>query len=370
MNVTAAVVREQEQPFEVEELALEEPRAGEVLVRVVATGMCHTDLIVRDQWYPVPLPVVLGHEGAGVVERVDEGVTNLEPGDHVVLTFASCGRCANCLRGKPTYCLQFFGLNFGGARLDGSNALSKDGGRVHDRFFGQSSCSTYAIATERNAIKVRDDVPLELLGPLGCGIQTGAGGVMNSLAPEAGTSIAIFGAGAVGMSAVMAARIVGCATIVAIDVISERLELARELGATHTIDANESENVVEEVQGFTGGGADYTLESSAIPAVLRQAVEALAPTGVCGIIGAAPLGTEVSLDMNDLLIPGKVVRGIVEGDSVPEVFIPRLVDLYAQGRFPFDRLVQYYSLDEINQAAEDAEKGATLKPVLRVEQAS
>jgi aryl-alcohol dehydrogenase len=211
---------------------------------------------------------------------------------------------------------------------------------------------------------------LELLGPLGCGIQTGAGGVMNSLAPEAGTSIAIFGAGAVGMSAVMAARIVGCATIVAIDVISERLELARELGATHTIDANESENVVEEVQGFTGGGADYTLESSAIPAVLRQAVEALAPTGVCGIIGAAPLGTEVSLDMNDLLIPGKVVRGIVEGDSVPEVFIPRLVDLYAQGRFPFDRLVQYYSLDEINQAAEDAEKGATLKPVLRVEQAS
>jgi aryl-alcohol dehydrogenase len=172
------------------------------------------------------------------------------------------------------------------------------------------------------------------------------------------------------MSAVMAARIVGCATIVAIDVIHERLELARELGATHTINANESENVVEEVQGITSGGADYTLETSAVPAVLRQAVEALAPTGVCGLIGAAPLGTEVSLDMNDLLIPGKVVRGIVEGDSVPEIFIPRLVDLYDLGRFPFDRLVQYYSFDEINQAAEDAEKGATLKPVLRIEQAS
>jgi aryl-alcohol dehydrogenase len=371
VNVTAAVVREQEQPFEVEEFELEEPRAGEVLVRVAATGMCHTDLIVRDQWYPVPLPVVLGHEGAGVVERVGESVTSLEPGDHVVLTFASCGWCANCLRGKPTYCLQFFGLNFGGARLDGSNALSKDGGEtIHDRFFGQSSFSTYAIATERNAIKVRDDVPLELLGPLGCGIQTGAGGVMNSLAPEAGASIAIFGAGAVGMSAVMAARIVGCATIVAIDVIPERLELALELGATHTINANESENVVEEVQGITGGGADYAFDTSAIPGVLRQAVEALAPVGMCGLVGAAPLGTEVSLDMNDLLIPGKVVRGIVEGDSVPGVFIPRLVDLYAQGRFPFDRLVQYYSLDEINQAAEDAEKGATLKPVLRVGQAS
>jgi len=370
VNMTAAVVREQKQPFEVEELELEEPRADEVLVRVVATGICHTDLIVRDQWYPVPLPVVLGHEGAGIIERVGEGVTELEPGDHVVLTFASCGRCPNCLRGKPTYCLQFFGLNFSGARLDGSNALGKDGEPVHDRFFGQSSFATHAIATERNAIKVRDDVPLELLGPLGCGIQTGAGGVMNSLAPEAGTSMAIFGAGAVGISAVMAARIVGCATVVAIDIIPERLELARELGATHTIDPNETENVVEEVQGITGGiGADYSLETTGVPAVFRQAVEALAPVGACGLIGAAPLGTEVSLDMNDILIPGKTVRGIVEGDSVPDVFIPRLVDLYAQGRFPFDRLVRSYPLNEINQAAEDAEKGDTLKPVLLVEQA-
>ena len=365
MNVTAAVGREQEQTFEGEELELEEPRAGEVLVRIVATGMCHTDLIVRDQWYPVPLPVVLGHEGAGVVEDVGEGVAGLEPGDHVVLTFASCGRCVSCLRGKPTYCLQFFGLNFGGGRLDGSNALGTGGEPVHDRFFGQSSFATHAIATERNAIKVRDDVPLELLGPLGCGIQTGAGGVMNSLVPEAGASIAIFGAGAVGMSAVMAARIVGCATIVAVDVIPERLELSRELGATHTINASEAENVVEEVQEITGG-ADYSLETTGVPAVFRQAVDALAPVGVCGLIGAAPLGTEASLDMNDLLIPGKTVRGIVEGDAVPEVFIPRLVDLYAQGRFPFDRLVRYYSLDEINQAAEDAEKGATSKPVLRI----
>ena len=368
MRSTAAVVREESQPFEIEELELEEPRAGEVLVRVVATGMCHTDLIVWDQWYPVPLPAVLGHEGAGMVERVGEGVTKLEPGDHVVLTFASCGRCANCLRGNPTYCLQFFDLNFGGTRLDGSNALGTvDGDPVHDRFFGQSSFATYAIATQRNATKVRDDVPVELLGPLGCGIQTGAGGVMNVLHPEAGTSIALFGAGAVGMSAVMAARIVGCATIVAIDVVPERLELARELGATHIINANEAENVVEEAQEITGGGADYTLETTAAPAVFRQAVDSLAPLGVCGFIGAAPLGTEVSLDMNDILIPGKTVRGIVEGDSVPDVFIPRLVELYAQGRFPFDRLLQYYSLQEINQAAEDAEEGNTLKPVLRIE---
>lgn len=153
----------------------------------------------------------------------------------------------------------------------------------------------------------------------------------------------------------------------AVDVIPERLELARELGATHTINANESENVVEEVQDITGGGADYTLETTAVPAVFRQAVEALGPVGVCGLIGAAPLGTEASVDMNDLLLPGKTVRGIIEGDSVPDVFIPRLVDLYAQGRFPFDRLVRFYSLEEINQAAKDAEEGAAIKPVLRME---
>ncbi|WP_273846893.1 NAD(P)-dependent alcohol dehydrogenase [Rubrobacter calidifluminis] len=362
MEITAAVVREKERPFGVEELELEEPREGEVLVRVVAAGMCHTDLICRDQWYPVPLPSVLGHEGAGVVERVGEGVTKVSPGDRVVLTYASCGRCTSCQRGKPSYCKNFFDLNFGGARLDKTNAI---GGGVHGHFFGQSSFATYALATERNVVKVDADVPLEILGPLGCGIQTGAGGVLNSLHPEAGTSIAVFGTGAVGLSAVMAARVAGCATIVGVDVRPERLELARELGATHIVDANEA-NPVEEIRRITGGGADYAIETTAVPAVFRQAVDALGTLGVCGLIGAARLGTEVSLDMNDLLLPGKTVRGIVEGDSVPDVFIPRLIELYAQERFPFDRLIEFYELDEINRAAEDAEGGSVIKPVIRM----
>ena len=365
MKVTAAIVHEEAQPFSVEDLELEEPRADEVLVRIVATGMCHTDVIVRDQWYPVPLPAVLGHEGAGVVERAGEGVIKVQPGDHVVLSFASCGECPNCLSGWPTYCLNFYDQNFGGSRPDGSNALSKEGDAVHGRFFGQSSFASYAVAAERSVVKVREDVPLEMLGPLGCGVQTGAGSVLNTLRPEAGSSIVVFGTGAVGMSAIMAAAIAGCTTIIGIDVKLSRLELARELGATHTINGAETD-VIEEIGGITGGGANYSLETTAVPAVFRQAVDCLAPIGVCGLVGAAPLGTEASLDMNNILIPGRTVRGIVEGDSVPDIFIPRLIELYDKGRFPFDRLIEFYDLQEINQAASDAEEGTTIKPVIQM----
>jgi aryl-alcohol dehydrogenase len=366
VKITAAVVREEAQPFSIEELELEEPRADEVLVRVVATGVCHTDLIVRDQWYPVPLPAVLGHEGAGVVERVGESVVKVEPGDHVVLSFDSCGQCPNCARGRPAYCLNFFERNFGGARPDGSTGTSKDGDALHSHFFGQSSFASHALASERNVVKVREDAPLESLGPLGCGVQTGAGSVFNTLHPEAGTSIAVFGAGAVGMSAIMAAVVAGCTTIIGVDVKPNRLELARELGATHAINAAEAD-AVEEIGKITDGGADYTLETSGVSEVLRQAVDALAPLGVCGLVGAPPLGTEASLDINTILIPGKTVRGIVEGDSIPDIFIPRLIELYDQGRFPFDRLIEFYDLKDINQAAEDSEEGTVLKPVLRAQ---
>lgn len=288
------VTEAKEQPFVSRELELEEPRADEVLVRVVATGVCHTDLIVRDQWYPVPLPAVLGHEGSGVVERVGENVTRVEPGDNVVLTFNSCGACANCASGNPTFCADFFARNFGAARPDGSVSHHHGESGVHSHFFGQSSFGTYTIAAERTVVKVGADAPLERLGPLGCGVQTGAGGVLNALRPEAGSSIAVFGAGAVGMSAIMAAALSGCTTIIAVDIKPNRLELARELGATHVVDASERD-AVEEIRRITGGGAQYTLETTAVPRVFRQAVDALAPLGTCGLIGAAPLGTESTL---------------------------------------------------------------------------
>ncbi|HEY0276477.1 MAG TPA: alcohol dehydrogenase catalytic domain-containing protein, partial [Paenirhodobacter sp.] len=238
-SIRAAVVRDAGGPFILEEARLDAPRRGEVLVRVVATGMCHTDMVIRDQLYPVPLPIVLGHEGSGVIEALGDGVEGLEPGDHVVMTFLPCGRCRACLEGAPASCENFNAHNFAGARTDGSHACSEsDDHPINDRFFGQSSFATHAIADARNVVKVRKDAPLELLGPLGCGIQTGAGAVLNALPVGAGSSFVVFGAGAVGLSAVMAARVAGATTIIAVDLVASRLDLALEIGAVAGDPAN------------------------------------------------------------------------------------------------------------------------------------
>ena len=364
MKITAAVTREKAQPFVLEEVEIDEPRTGEVLVRIVATGICHTDLVVRDQWLPVPLPIVLGHEGAGVVERVGQGVTKVQPGDSVVLTYGRCGECSHCLDGRPYYCLHSYAQSYGGGRADGSTALHQRGHAIHSHFFAQSSFASYALANERNVVKVRSDIPLDILGPLGCGIQTGAGAVMNGLRPHVGTSIAIFGVGSVGLSAVMAARVVGCTTIIGIDVKPERLVLAQELGATHTIHGAETDAVAE-IKRITGGGANYTLEMTGSPRILRQAADALQVGGTCGVIGVAARGTEVQLDTTGLLF-GRAVRGIRQGESVSDTFIPQLLELYMQGRFPFDRLISFYPFDQINQAAEDTEHGIAIKPIVRM----
>jgi aryl-alcohol dehydrogenase len=363
--VSAAVVREKGGPFIIEKLRLEEPRDDEVLVRVVATGMCHTDMVVRDQIYPVPHPIVLGHEGAGVVERVGAHVVKVRPGDHVVLSFMSCGHCRLCTQGRPANCANFNAHNFSGGRADGSGTLRDDRGRVHGHFFGQSSFSTFAIANERNVVKVPKDAPLELLGPLGCGIQTGAGAVMNALKVGPGASFAAFGAGAVGLSAVIAARVVGATTIIAVDVIPSRLALAEEVGATHTVNAKE-QDAVAAVKAISEGGVQFSLETTANAAVVRQAVDALGVRGMCGIVGAAPPGTDIKIDVTEFMQMAKTLYGIIEGDSVPEQFIPQLIDLYLQGRFPFDKLTKIYPFDRINEAASDSERGLTVKPIIRI----
>ncbi|NYH26715.1 NAD(P)-dependent alcohol dehydrogenase [Paraburkholderia bryophila] len=363
--ITAAVATAKGEPFAIRQARIRAPKDDEVLVRVVATGLCHTDLIVRDQYYPVPLPAVLGHEGAGVVEETGPAVKNLKVGDHVVLTYGACGYCASCSGGHGAYCQHFFGLNFGGGDLEGRNAIEDDEGRpLHDHFFAQSSFASFAIARENNAIKVPRDAPLELLGPLGCGIQTGAGAVINSLKVRPGSSFASLGAGAVGLSAVMAARVAGAATIIAVDVVPSRLTLAKELGATHTVNSREVD-MIEAIREITGGGVDFALESTGRAEVLSQGIETLGRLGAMGVVGAPPLGTLAQFDINSLLLNGRTIRGIVEGDSVPQIFIPQLVQLYQQGRFPFDKLVRFYPLDQINQAAEDSSSGVTLKPILR-----
>ncbi len=362
MKITAAVIREKSQPFMIEDLELDEPRPDEILVRIAAVGLCHTDLIIQNN--PIVLPAVLGHEGAGVVEKVGQQITKVKPGDHVVLTFVSCGQCINCQQGHPSYCLRSFAPTFSGTRPDGSTTLRKANERIHGSFFGQSSFATYALVSERNVVKVRSDVELDILGPLGCGIQTGAGAVFNSLHVKVGTSMAVFGLGTVGLSAVMAAVVSGCSVIIGIDINSDRLKTAKSLGATHVIDANE-EDPVAKIREVTNDGVDYSLESTADPKVLRQAVDSLHRLGVCGLMGGAPLGTQVSFDMNSILF-GRTIRGIIEGDSVPDFFIPQLIELYRQGNFPFDRFITFYELDQINQAVEDSLNGKAIKPVLRM----
>lgn len=365
MKIKAAIIFETGGDFQIEELELDEPRDDEVLVRVVASGICHTDLGARAGHLPIPAPPsVFGHEGAGIVEKVGARVTKVKPGDHVVMTWDYCGTCPACRASKVLYCLNFFLHNFHGARPDGSVTLHKDGQPVHGSFFCQSSFATFALANERNVVKVPDDVPLEILAPMGCGVMTGAGAVINSLRAGPGDSIAVFGIGTVGMSAILAAVVCGCTTIIAVDVNPERLAMARELGATHTVNAAVV-NPVEAIREITGGGAQFTLECVGNPKVLRQAVDSLPRLGVCGLIGVVPPGTEVALDM-DLLMNGRAVRGILGGDAIPDLFIPRLVELYRQGRFPFNRLITYYPFEEINRAVKDMEAGRVIKPVLRM----
>ncbi|MFP3929100.1 MAG: NAD(P)-dependent alcohol dehydrogenase, partial [Desulfobacteraceae bacterium] len=337
MEIQAAVIFERSGEFKIDKLELDEPRENEILVRIVGVGICHTDLAGRDQHLPIPLPTVLGHEGAGVVEKVGSRVRKVAPGDHVALSWMCCGSCPSCKAGRDPYCENFLALNFSGTRPDGSTTLRKGDQIVHGSFFGQSSFADYALADERNVVKVPKDVPLEILAPLGCGVQTGAGAVINSLGVRPGSSIAIFGVGPVGMSAVLAAVICGCTTIIAVDIKPDRLAAAADLGATHTVNAAESDPV-KAIQDITGGGPGYSLECVGNPAVFRQAVDVLPLLGVCGLVGVVAPGTEVALNM-DLIMNGRTVRGIIEGDAIPDLFIPKLIELYRQGRMPFDRMV-------------------------------
>lgn len=366
LDITAAITASKGADFELKSLKIRPPQGNEVLVKVVATGMCHTDLIVRDQYYPVPLPAVLGHEGAGIIEAVGEAVTTLSVGDHVVLTYGYCGHCNQCHTGHPAYCSEFFGRNFSGADNEGHNAIcTHDHDSVHDHFFAQSSFATLALAQESNAIKVPKEAPIELLGPLGCGIQTGAGAVLNALKVTPASSFVTWGAGAVGLSALLAAKLAGAGTIVAVDIVPSRLELAKSLGATHVINSKE-QDPVEAVRKITGGGANFALESTGLPAILTQGVNALGILGKMAVVGAPPLGTPAQFDVNDLLIGGKSIIGVVEGSGAPKKFIPELVSLYLQGKFPFDKLVKFYEFADINQAAKDSHDGITLKPIVKI----
>ncbi|MFC8662880.1 NAD(P)-dependent alcohol dehydrogenase [Streptomyces sp. NPDC057199] len=363
-STTAAIIEGPGAPFTFAEVVLDEPRKDEVLVRMVAAGLCHSDLNVQAGRMPFPLPGVIGHEGAGIVEQIGASVTKVRPGDKVLLSFTSCEHCTSCRNGHPAYCDTWLPRNVtGGKRRDGSSPITREGVPVGGHFFGQSSFAEAAVVDARSVVKVDPEADLTVLAPLGCGVQTGVGTVWNVLAPRPGESLAVFGAGAVGLSAIMAAAALPSGDIIAIDRVPSRLELALELGARHTINTTEVDpaTVLAEITG--GRGVDNAVDTTAIPALLRTAVDTLSTGGACAVVGVAPPGVDVALDMHDLLL-GRRVLGVTLGDGEPETLLPRMATLHRRGKLPLEKLIKHYKFRDLNTAAREMHDGATIKPVM------
>ena len=368
MQIRALLVEQKDAPFVEQEIELEEPARGEALVRIVAAGVCHTDQITRHGDMPMPFPSVLGHEGAGIVEQVGEGVTKVAPGDKVIIGWPSCGECRNCLDGQPRYCLRtgealVSGRRFKGERA-GTSAYSRNGKPINGHFFGQSSFATYSITSADALVKVPGEAPLELLGPLGCGLATGAGAVLNEARPRLGDSVLIVGVGAVGLAATMAARNSGVTRIIVADLHDHRLEMAQEFGATHTINSG-STDLVEAVRKITGATVDFAIDCTGVIPVIEQLAETVGMLGTLVLVGGAPANARFSLDHLRTLW-GKRVIGVLGGGGRSGQLIPALVELYQQGRFPFDKLVRYYKMNEIEQALADSKAGDVVKSILRM----
>jgi aryl-alcohol dehydrogenase len=353
VKITAALSHSAQSSFTLEGVELDEPRSDEILVQIAASGICHTDLTFKAQSQG---RAVFGHEGAGVVQRVGDQVTGVRPGDRVVLSYRSCGECRQCVGGARAYCSRSGRLNMSGGRMDGSPTLSQNGTRLFGCFFGQSSFAQYALASADNAVVVDDSVDLALAAPLGCGFQTGAGAVLNVLVPQPDSQLAVFGTGGVGLAAVMAAKATGVQSIIAVDPVAARRAKAAELGATRTVDPS-NEDVASIVRGST-----HALDTTANAAVIATALGGLRQRGTLVLVG---LGTgHGSINLDDLMLGGKVIRGCIEGDSDPHAFIPRLLDLHRQGLFPMEALVRTYPAHDINQAVADSRSGVSIKPVL------
>ncbi|MGH8862511.1 MAG: NAD(P)-dependent alcohol dehydrogenase [Jatrophihabitantaceae bacterium] len=357
MRATAAVLEQSGGRFTLTEVDLADPRPDEVLVRVVSVGICGTDLEFANFF---PTPVVLGHEGAGVVERVGGAVTSVRPGDHVAMSFASCGTCSLCLTGSPAYCRSFDAVNLTGRRPDGSSAISRDGAAVNGHFLGQSSFAAHVVAPQRAVVPIDPGIDLVHVGPFGCGFQTGAGSVLNVMRPQPGQTIAVFGAGAVGSAAIIAAALSNCGVIAAVDVNPAKLAAAREFGATHCVDS--SSELAAALREVAPLGFDYVLDTTGRADVLRTAVEALGPRGRAGVIGVGP-SESMTFDWRSVL-NGRSITGIIAGSSVPQVFVPKLLDLHARGKFPVDRMISYFPFAHINEAVAAVRSGDVAKAVL------
>ena len=377
MKILAAIAVEPHQPLVIEEVELTEDLGPhEVLVKNVASGICHSDMSMRDLPHGydlmpgmdfLPKPVILGHEGSGIVQKVGTAVTNVEPGDHVVMAFHSCGECHPCESKREQYCPDFFQFNLTGLRTDGSISVkSEKFEKLRGSYHQQSSFATYSLATDRNIVKVPKEAPLELMGPLGCGFLTGAGAVINRLKPGAGSSFAAFGAGPLGFAAMYMAKKAGCEKIIAVDLHDSRLELAREFGATHVVNASRQDSV-EAVIEITGHGADFAYEATGAAPVMSQMIAALGPFGH-GVISGVVMDPEALVSFKPAFLEtgGKTVSGILMGDGDMTGVITQLADAVISGDFPIEKLVTYYDFKDINQAIADSESGKSLKCILKM----
>jgi len=358
-QATAAVLSQVNKPFSLERIELGELVEDEILVRIDASGICRTDLEASKGM--VTPPVVLGHEGTGVVEQIGPGVNQVEIGDRVVISYGSCGICPSCMNGNNYACDNAMQINMGGRRLDGSSTLKWRNEPISGAFFQQSSFATYSITTVRNVVRVSDSMDPKILAALPCGVLTGAGTVFNSLEAGSENSMVVFGAGAVGLSAIMAANIVGVRPLIAVDVNGERLKLARELGATHVFDVKEGE-IVERIRDLVPRGTNYAIETSGNDKALQNAIESLGMAGQCCIV--APPAPDSVVHPIALLGKAATLRGILAGSSIPQILLPMLIELYLQGRYPIDRLITTYRFENINTAFEELENGQAVKPVL------
>lgn len=365
MQAQAAVLERANGPWAIQTIRLEPPADGQVMVRITAAGICHTDLIFASGAMNSPFPLVLGHEGAGIVEAVGPGVDGLAPGDKVLLTFDSCGTCPCCAQGDPSYCHSFAPLNFAVADVSGRTTAQDQAGRaVASRFFGQSSFASHAVANRRNVLKIDATADESVLAPLGCGIQTGAGAVLRSLQARAGSDIVIMGGGAVGLSAVMAARIADCRRIILIEPNPARRALATGLGATDVIDPTGTDTAAA-VREICPAGVPNVLDTSGNPGAIAAAIGMLAPHGTLGLVGVpGALDAVLPLPIVPVISAGYRVMGIIEGDSDPASFLPELLAHHAAGRLPVERLVTRYAFADIAQAVDDAHHGRVIKAVL------
>ena len=357
---TAAVVSEHGAGFVLNEIEVPDPGPFDIRVRIRAVGICHTDVSVAGGHRNVPTPIVLGHEGSGIVEAVRSAVTSIAPGDHVALSFASCGECAACDTGHPALCPSSLELNFGGNPPLGTPSLRlPDGSSLHGSFFGQSSFATHALVREKAVVKIPVDFPFELAAPLGCSVQTGAGAVWRNVNVNPGDTVVVNGVGAVGMSAVMAAAASGAKHIIAVDVTPSRLDAALDVGATRTVNGR-TEDFGEVVRQLTPAGADAVIDTTAVPSVVEKSLEVLRLGGILAMV-ASGRGDD-SIRLSKLL--GKRVVGVMEGDSVPSQSIPQLIAMQQSGRFPLEKLITTYPFESIAEAIDDMKAGKAIKPVL------